>query len=164
LKELEYFGEPQTGTLEERLSKLIDQLLVPLENEWLKGKGEGDAISRVKKLRMAILPDMANGDIDEQERERRWAQLQDTYLAQQVFLYPPEYFGDEQTTEQLLETIERYEEDLTDEVSVHYPLHVVMEIGEAIEVDTKRDKSVESDPLMDGIENNLNQLLKNMKR
>ncbi len=134
LKEIEYFDKPQAGALAERLSLLIDRLLAPLEREWLKGERDGDVPSRVKSLRAVILPQMVNGEIDEQERTRRWRQLADLYLAQQLSLYPPEYFDSPPTREQLLETVERFEEDLTDVARIHRPFLVVVEIGEAIEV------------------------------
>lgn len=148
LKEIEILGAPQTGDLPRRLNGLIDALLVPLEQEWLKGKRDGDVVARVKTLRAAILPDMVSGDITEEERARRWKQLADTYVAQQLFLYPPEYFGDHPTPEQMLETVERYEEDLTDHVRVHRPIHVVIEVCDAIEVSPARDRGAETDPLM----------------
>ncbi len=51
LKEMEYLGQPQTGTIPERLARLIDHLLVPLEQEWLKGQRDATTVGRVKKLR-----------------------------------------------------------------------------------------------------------------
>ena len=148
LKELEYAEQPQAGTLAQRISALMDQLLVPLEKEWLKGKREGNVTARVKALRTAILPDMVSGDIAEDERARRWRQLTDVCLAQQLFFYPPDYFSTPPTPEQLLETVERFEEDLTDKVRVHRPIHAAIEVGEAIEVSPVRERGVESDPVM----------------
>jgi hypothetical protein len=147
LKEIEYLGQPQCGALADRLSALIDRLLGPLEEEWLNGKRGSDVPSRVKSLRSAILPQMVNGELAEAERARRWRQLADLYLAQQLFLYPPEYFDSPPTREQLLETVERFEEDLTDVARIHRPFHVVVEVGEAIEVGTTRQRG-ESDPLI----------------
>jgi 1-acyl-sn-glycerol-3-phosphate acyltransferase len=159
LKEIEYFNEPRSGTLAERLAGLIDRLLEPLEQEWLKGKREGDVPGRVKLLRAAILPEMINGEIDEQERARRWRQLADLYLAQQLFLYPPGYFDDPPTREQLLETVERFEEDLTDAARIHRPFLVSAEIGEAIEVSPVRQRGVESDPVMVQLQESLKTML-----
>jgi hypothetical protein len=159
LKEMEYFGEPQTGDLRWRLDNLIDRLLNPLEQEWLKGKREGDTTARIKTIRTAILPDLVMGDINEVERARRWEQLADTYLAQQIAFYPPEYFGERTTPEQMLETVERYEEDLTDQVRVHRPLHAVVQVGEAIEVSPVRERGVEVDPVMAKLREQLKAML-----
>jgi 1-acyl-sn-glycerol-3-phosphate acyltransferase len=108
LKEVEYFGAAQPGTIGERIAGLIDRLLVPLENEWVKGRREKEIVGRVKLLRMAIVPEMANGTLDEVELQRRWRHLADMYLAQQLSCYPPEYLSDNPTPERLLETVERY--------------------------------------------------------
>jgi hypothetical protein len=163
LKEMEYFGERQTGTLRERLDGLIGRLLVPLEQEWLKGKREGETTARIKTIRTAILPDMVAGDITEHERARRWRQLADTYLAQQIAFYPPEYFGEHTTPEQMLETVERYEEDLTDKVHIHRPLRAAVEVGEAIEVSPLRERGVEVDPVMARIREQLETMLAGLK-
>src|SRR5207253_11095302 len=58
LKELEYEHATQDGDLKTRIDKLIDQILAPIEHEWLKTKRETDIVGRVKALRAAILPDM----------------------------------------------------------------------------------------------------------
>jgi 1-acyl-sn-glycerol-3-phosphate acyltransferase len=163
LKEMEYFGEQQTGMLRQRLDGLIDRLLAPLEQEWLKGKREGNTTARIKTIRTAILPDMVAGDMAEEERVRRWQQLADTYLAQQIAFYPPEYFGEATTPEQMLETVERYEEDLTDKVHIHRPLHVAVEVGEAIEVSPTRERGVEVDPVMAKIREQLEARLGRLK-
>jgi 1-acyl-sn-glycerol-3-phosphate acyltransferase len=164
LKEMEHFGEQQTGELRQRLDGLIDRLLGPLEQEWLKAKREGNTTARIKTIRTAILPDMVAGEITEQERVRRWQQLADTYLAQQIAFYPPEYFGVQTTPEQMLETVERYEEDLTDEVHVHRPLHATVEVGEAVEVSPTRERGVEVDPVMAKVRDQLETMLARLKR
>lgn len=163
LKELEYFEQPQPGTVAERLARLIDRLLLPLEAEWLEGRREASVTMRVKALRTAILPELVNGNIDEQERARRWRQLGDLYLSQQLSLYPPDYFSRPPTAEQLLETVERFEEDLTDTARVHRPLCVVVEVGEAIEVAAARERGAESDPLMVQLRSALESMLQQLK-
>lgn len=163
LKEIEYFERPQTGDLSERLTALIDHLLVPLEQEWLKGKRENNVVARVKNIRTAILPEMLAGDITEEERSRRWGQLADVYLAQQLFFYPPEYFKPEPTPEKLLETVERFEEDLTDKATIHFPIRTVIQVGEAIEVNPVRERGVEADPVMEKIRISLERMLEELK-
>jgi 1-acyl-sn-glycerol-3-phosphate acyltransferase len=159
LKELEYFGETQTGRLSERLRRLIDRLLVPLEEEWLGGAQEGPTVPRVKNLRMKILPDMVEGRISVEERQRRWRQLANIYLSQQVSSYPPDYLVKAPSVDRLLETVERYEEDLTDRVRVHGGLKVIMEVGQAIEVSPERDRKAAVDPVMQQIEQQLQSML-----
>jgi 1-acyl-sn-glycerol-3-phosphate acyltransferase len=136
LKELEYVGHTQEGTIADRIAKLIDVLLVPLENEWANANHDGHPVTRVKRLRSAILPDMIKGDITDEDRDRRWRQLADAYLAQQLYHYPPDYVVDGSPVSRMLETVERFEEDLTDKVRVHGPVSATVTVGEPIEVPT----------------------------
>jgi 1-acyl-sn-glycerol-3-phosphate acyltransferase len=159
LKEIEYFGVPRPGELPQRLAALIDHLLGPLEQEWLNGKRDDNVVTRVKNLRTALLPEMVSGDLGEAERARRWRQLADIYLAQQLFFYPPGYFTPQPPPERLLETVERFEEDLTDQMPVHRPLRAVMEVGEAIEVPPTRERGVSADPVMVKIRTELETML-----
>jgi 1-acyl-sn-glycerol-3-phosphate acyltransferase len=159
LKEIEYREKPQEGDIPARLKRLIDDILVPLEREWLKSESEAGILARVKALRAAILPDMVAEKVDESERSRRWRHLEDVYLAQQLSNYPPEYFTAEPTVEQLLETVERFEEDLTDRVRIHRPVHAVVEVGEAIEVPPGRDRGTQGDSLMTQVRHQLETML-----
>jgi 1-acyl-sn-glycerol-3-phosphate acyltransferase len=134
LKELELVGEIRPGGIHERLARLIDDILVPLEAEWKVKKRERDVPGRVRSLRAAILPDMVDGSITEAERARRWEQLARLYLAQQLSLFPAGYLEGSPSVERVLETVERLEEDLTDVATVHRPLAVTVHVGEPIDV------------------------------
>ena len=158
LKELLYFGEPQSGRIGERMSRLIERLLGPLEEEWLGGAKPGPVVPRVKALRMKMIPDMLKGDLEPAERDRRWSQLEDVYLSQQISCYPSDYLK-LPTVDRFLETVERFEEDITDQVRVHGDLKVIIEIGEPIVVSPQRDKRAEEDPLMVEIRERLQGML-----
>lgn len=162
LKELQVFGRAQEGDLKIRLARLIDGLLDPLEETWLKGKRTDDVFTRVKRLRTAILPDLVAGELSEAERARRWRQLDNLYLVQQLSCYPPDYVASKPTPERLLETVERFEEDLTDEARVHSPIHAVVEVGEAIEVSPERERGAAVDPLMQALGTKLEGMLERL--
>jgi 1-acyl-sn-glycerol-3-phosphate acyltransferase len=162
LKEIEYLGRAQPGTLRQRLSALIDHLLAPLEKEWLNGPCEAAAVERVKRLRSAIVPDLVAGGLSEDERARRWRQLADIYLAQQLDCYPPDYIRETPTPERLLETVERFEEDLTDVARTHGPLRVVIQLGPALEVSPVRAKAGSEDPLLMKLEQQLREMLQRL--
>jgi 1-acyl-sn-glycerol-3-phosphate acyltransferase len=149
LKEIEYFGEAQRGAVGERVERLVDRLLCPLENEWTHGRHDGGVVRRVKVLRKAILPDMASGKLPETEQERRDRQLADMTLAQQLAFYPAGYFDPVPTPERILETVERFEEDTTDVARVHSPMRAVVDVGEPIEVSPEEpQRDGDSDPVM----------------
>jgi 1-acyl-sn-glycerol-3-phosphate acyltransferase len=158
LKELEYLGQPQTGTLAERMNRLIDRLLGPIEEEWLGGVQTGPVVPRVRNLRTKILPDMVEGRVAPQERTRRWQQLADIYLAAQLSCYPPDYLA-RPTVDRVLEMIEKFEEDLTDKARLHGQLKVVLQIGESIDVSPERDKRAPVDPLMTAIQSSLQTMI-----
>jgi hypothetical protein len=159
LKELEYLGHTQDGSIAERIPKLIDAILKPLEAEWTNGNSDGHVVARVKRLRSAILPDMIKGDLEEAEKTRRWRLLEDADVAQQLYHYPPNYVGDTGSKARMIETIERFEEDLTGKVSVHGPVEAKVTVGDAIEVPTGREARGEHDPLMAAIESQLRTML-----
>ena len=159
LKELQYLGRTQEGTIAERIERLIDAILGPLEAEWTNGNREGHVVARVKRLRSAILPDMIKGDLDEAEKARRWRLLEDAELAQQLYHYPPNYVADGASKARMIETVERFEEDLTGKVTVHGPVEPKITVGDAIEVSTARESRGEGDPLMAAIESQLRAML-----
>lgn len=162
LKEIEFLGEPRHGHFRERLQRLMDHLLDPLENQWTGGRHDGDNMARVKRLRSAILRGMIHGGIDGQDREARWRQLAELYLVQQLYCYPGDYI-DSATPERVLETVERYEEDLTDLARPHFPIRAVITVGDPIEVDAKRDRNRERDPVSAEILQQMGLLLESTK-
>lgn len=159
LKEVEYFGEPQTGSYHERWEGLINRLLNPIEREWLGELATGPVVPRVKALRTKILPDLVQNLVTPAERARRFEQLHDIYLAQQVSCYPPDYLVTRPSVDRVLETVERLEDDLFQKVRVHGRLKVIIEVGEPIEVAPQRDRKAEVDPLMTLLEERMQRML-----
>lgn len=153
LKEIQYLGQTQSGDLWERAEKLIDHLLHPLEEEWLDGPQTGSVVKRGKNLRSVILKGMVSGDIDDDERDRRWRQFEALYLAQQLSLYPRGYLSHDAPGERFIETVERFEEDLTDFARPHPPQRVTLQVCDGIEVPA--EKVAGTDPLMGDVEKSL---------
>ncbi|MEO8272200.1 MAG: 1-acyl-sn-glycerol-3-phosphate acyltransferase, partial [Aureliella sp.] len=79
---------------------------------------------------------------------RLWSDLADIYMAQQIASHPSDYL-DQPTDTRILETVESIEEDLTDRAQVNRPLHAILEVGPALEVDAQRPSREGCDPLMD---------------
>ncbi|MCC7475913.1 MAG: 1-acyl-sn-glycerol-3-phosphate acyltransferase [Pirellulales bacterium] len=149
LKEIEYLGETAIGDVFQRATQLINQVLTRLENEWQIVDRSGNATARVKRLRTAILPDMAANRVAPQERARRWRDLAAAYYMQQISHYPRDYILREKNLpERIVETVERLQEDFTDAATVHRPYHAIIEVGEAIPVGTQRMRGESGDPIM----------------
>lgn len=158
VKEVEYFGAAQQGSRGERLPRLIDRVLGPLEAQYQSGQREATTVSRIKKLRTAILPPLTNGEGTSEEQAMRWRHLDECSFAQMLDCYPGGYIDGAPTAERLLETVERFEEDTTDEARIHRPIHCHIEIGEALTVTTDRPRG-EADPLTAQIESSLQSML-----
>lgn len=163
LKEIEYFGEPQSGKITDRLTRLMNRLLGPLEQEWLGREQAGAVVPRVRNLRTKILPDMVAGRCSPEERKRRWQHLADIYLAQQLSSYPPGYLV-HPSVDRVLEIIEKFEEDITDKARLHGKLKVILNVGEAIEVSHERDRTAPIDPLMTQIQASLQSMIDDLAK
>lgn len=156
LKELEYGVVPEPGlSLRERQTNMVNSLLFPLEIEWLGSEQNGGIQSRVKNLRMKIFPDIARNAVEPTERERRLRHLEQTFLAQQIDCYPEKYVTELPSVDRLMETMEKFEEDLNGKCRVHGQLKVILDVGEAIEVSPIRDRQATSDPLIASIREQL---------
>jgi 1-acyl-sn-glycerol-3-phosphate acyltransferase len=161
LKEIEYFGWARTGDFYERVDNFIQDLLAKLEKRWtIRPTSEG-VVARVKNLRAAIIPVLLAKDTAEALRDECRKQLAACYYLQQMSHYPRNYVrqSEKNIPEHILETVERFEEDFTDKVRVHGPLHAVVQVGKAIEVASKRDRGAETDPVMDQLRTQLQDML-----
>ena len=94
-----------------------------------------------------------------EEKNRRWKQLSDLDLAQAISLFPPEYAKLQPTTDRILETVERFAKNLTGKEQTHRPLHAVVQIGEPIDVESRRSRDVAGDPLVGTIAEQLRGIL-----
>ena len=65
--------------------------------------------------------------------------------------------------ERILETIERYEEDLTDLARPHFPIRAIITVGDAIEITAARDRSQDADPITVEIRQRMEELLESSK-
>jgi len=151
--------------LRQRQNNMIDHLLHPLEEEWLGAVSEEEGIQvRVKNLRMKIFPELSRNEVDRTERARRWKHLERTYLAQQLEFYPEQYLTEFRSVDRILETLEKFEEDFFEHCRIHGNLKVVIDVGEAIEVPTKRDRNAEYDPLMAQIRDSVQVMLTELQK
>ena len=129
-----FMGQPHTGSAPQRIARLVEQILAPLETLWLGGRREEDSFARMKQLRGAILPGLIAGNLSEAESARRWRQLADIDTAERWYRHPPTHLVSCATPEQLLETVERIEEMLVGRARIYRPMRAVVHVGAAIEV------------------------------
>lgn len=158
VKEMEYFGASQAGLIADRLPKLLEAVLRPLEEYYKLAQPGADVMERIKRIRTIIVDQLIEGKLPKPEVERRWRHLADAYFGQQLACYPTNYLVGTPTVERILETVERYEEDLTDIARIHRPLRVVGQLGDPIEVTAERTRG-EGDPAMKQLESSLTAML-----
>lgn len=163
MKEIEYLGAAKEGDAHERSDELIAEVLKQLEAKWGTTGKEKGLVSRIKAIRMAILPDLIEKRVTPEEREVRWRDLAACYYLQQIAHYPVGYVrGAEGLPERILETVERLQEDFHDRIHYHGPMHCTMMVGEAIEVSPKRDRNADRDPAMQETRESLQSMLTQM--
>jgi hypothetical protein len=157
---VEYFGAPNVGAIEERLEKLLERVMGPIEAEWTCQRTGRSVVQRVKAARKAILPGLIAGQLATEERSRQWRQLFDLQIAEQIFHFPPDYLAGEPPPERLIETVRRYAEAIGEpDFFVPRPMSVSLEFGEAIRVTPGRDRRAATDPLIEQVEGSLQRLL-----
>lgn len=163
LHEVKHIGQAQQGSTAERQRRLVEHLLQPLEERWLGRVHQLPLIPRVKQLRAIIVPHLFKAQKGSAEHTEIWTDLRDIYLAQQIASHPSDYL-DQPTDTRVLETIERIEEELYDRATVHRPLHVILEVGEAITVDPEKPSKGVCDPLMEAIAGSLRAMLSRLAK
>ena len=162
LKEIQYLGQAQSGEIESRKERLISYLLLPLEKQLLAQEQSGPIIPRIKQLRAKLVPELNGPETTEERRSEIWDHLHDIYMAQQVWSYPTGYL-DQPTDMRLLETVESFEEDLTDRARIHRPLHAILEVGEPIEAQpTRSQKQNGGDEIMRELAASLQSMLEQL--
>jgi hypothetical protein len=118
----------------------------------------------VKNLRAAILPALLTPEANDADRQQFRKQLAACYYVQQMSHYPRNYvrLSQKNIQEHILETVERFEEDFTDEIRIHRPLHAVVQVGDPIPVGSRRDREAAVDPVMEALRVQLGGMLKKL--
>ena len=132
--EEKHLGVRQTGSAPERITRLVDQILQPLEKEWPGGHSTDESFSRMKRLRSAILHGLIDQSVSQAETARRWEQLGNIDVAERWYRQPPTHLVSCATPEQLLETVERIEEMILGSARPYGRLRAMIQVGEAIEI------------------------------
>jgi len=140
LKEIEYLGVTQNGTLPQRIKALSEHILGGLETSYnLSARGQSIP-ERIKAVRRAILDRQlpADGELKAEKSQEPASEehLDDVFLVVQLFSYPGNYVAECPTIERLAETVDKFEED-----GLGFPMarargerSVIFQVGEPIDV------------------------------
>ncbi len=156
-KEREYFECAAEGPLAPRIARLLEEVLGRVERRRLRHVRVSDAMARTRIARTAIVRRLQSVPSGAPEHGPLWQDIAHLYLVQQLHCYPPDYLNEAAPLDRLLEIVEHFEEDLTDKVRPHPPLHVTVWIGEPLPVEPVRRPR--PDPLMPALRSRMEQLM-----
>ena len=112
LKELEFIGHTQSGSIPERIGRLSEFVLQRLEQRY-ELDGQGVPIpQRVKKLRQQIVGQLKENRAGTVERKNYDADLDDVFLVVQLMSYPGNHVAERPNIERIAETLDKLEEDV----------------------------------------------------
>ena len=132
----------QTGSLSNRIPRLIEALLAPLEQEWKRTSSATNIYERVRQLRTAILGHSLKCPSTGSEADQLRRQLDDCTLALHLACGDPTPMADGTTAEHFMEILDALEEDTRGSIRVNRPWRLVIDIGDAIPVKPKAGSPV----------------------
>lgn len=118
LKELEYLGQPQTGTVPQRTRSLADRILSQKEPKYGITPKTDAVPERVKELRRHFIQQLERPDLDPASYAQLKCDMEDLFLVIQLYSYPGDYVAEAPTIERIAETLDKFEEDV---LRVTYP-------------------------------------------
>ena len=118
LKELEYLGHPQAGTVPERTRSLANQILSAKEQRFHIQPQSDSIPERVKELRRQFIQQLEKPDLTPQSHGELKRDMEDLFLVIQLYSYPGDYVMAHPTVERIAETLDKFEEDI---LKVTYP-------------------------------------------
>ena len=115
IKEEEFLGRAQNGSLVDRIAGLQEQLVAMIEERYRQRPSGGEIPRRVKALRGRIRKALRDGDgaLDPKSVDRLYDDLDTLFVAVQLYSYPGQYLSESPTVNRIAETIFKLEEDLS---------------------------------------------------
>ncbi len=166
IKEIELFGEPRTGHLEERIRNLADGLVSSVEGQPASKEANVRLLERIRRARLRLVKQLTDiGDDPARSTEPRQA-LDRLLLAENLNGHSLEYLTSCFSLERLMETVQRIEETVYDSPEQPVvPTGAVVAIGPAIDVralSAEKAGKAEPDPLMQRLASGIQGLLDQM--
>lgn len=161
LKELEYLGRPQSGTVPERTRSLADQILSAKEQRFQIQPQTDSIPERVKELRRRFIQQLETPDLSPEIHAQLKNDMEDLFLVIQLYSYPGDYVAAHPSIERIAETLDKFEEDV---LKVTYPKprgtrHATVTFGAPIPVSAERGSRDAAAVLTTHIEQQIQSLL-----
>ena len=142
LKEIEHLGHTFSGELPDRVSNLVDFIISRLEARYGLDRAEATVPERVKAVRQAAISRLEELHEDHPDRGQCGEDLDDVFLAVQLFSYPGNYVSEHPSIERLAETLDKFEEDVlrVSTANIRGARKATIVFGEPIPVESSRSK------------------------
>jgi len=135
IKEEEFFGEAQQGDLVERIQKLQHHLVRQIEQKHGRSDEAQPIPLRIKALRRVIRQELNAGSPPSPKRgEELYDELEQLFVAQQLYSYPGQYLRRNPTVDRIAETLFKLEEDVLEMENYPAPRRAEVIFGEPIDV------------------------------
>lgn len=136
IKEEEFMGQAQQGTLVERLQKLQRFLVEQAGQKHGLEEGNEAIPSRIRTLRRIIRRELTAGDkpLPPGRAVDLYDDLDRIFVAQQLYSYPGRYLRQNPTVDRVAETILKIEEDVLEQQNYPGPRQAQVSFGEPIDV------------------------------
>lgn len=131
LKECEVLGSVQSGNLPQRIHSLLEEVLMRHEKKYeIKNPGRLPS-DRIAEIRRRIIGMQKNGPLSFNDQLRSQRDMDDMFLATQLYSYRGDYLVADPTPERIAETVDKLEEDLLKVTypTVRAPRKVIVEFG-----------------------------------
>jgi len=163
LKEIEHLGHAQQGGLPERISSLADSILKSAESKYQIPSTKPLTPERIKEIRRKIIQQRSEqGDQASEQQHREWnADMQDMFLATQLYSYPGDYLQEHPSWERQAETLDKLQEDVlgASYPSSHGRKTVSIRFGEPIAMPIGKEKKASSEGITSELQKQIQSML-----
>ena len=161
LKEYEYLGLPQPGSVRDRAEDLADSVLSRLEAKHAVTNKGGIVPERVKEVRRAVIKAIEQDGATQESVRKLSADMEDLFFVIQLFSYPGDYVAERPSIERMAETLDKFEEDVlkADYPGIRGTRKVVLRFGEPIPVPKERNATSSVESWTDLVEGRVQELL-----
>ncbi len=168
LKEIAHLSSTQSGPLVERIQTLASSILGRCEARYQIERKTMMLPERVKEIRRKIISDRETNQAGATPfQHQQWASdMEDMFLATQLYSYPGDYLIAHPSIERLAETLDKLEEDA---LGANYPTvrarrDVLVQIDEPISLPLGKENRMSAAELTERVEARVQTMLDEMNR
>jgi 1-acyl-sn-glycerol-3-phosphate acyltransferase len=168
LKELEHLRATQTGPLSERIQALACFVVERCEARYQIERKSAMLPERVKEVRRKIISNReAQAHHSTSSQQSQWkSDMEDMFLATQLYSYPGDYLSEHPSLERLAETLDKLEEDALGAVypTVRAAREVLVQFDDAIELPRGKENRMSAADLTERTEKRVQTMLDELNR